>query len=290
MLNHDCLEELLIDRDGTDEGPAPLQNTEIPPESFEGVNNFFDNSNAQTANASMAVEEVEKAIDRIREISMSEDNVTATFDQPTVLPIDGFANMNNTPYSWAQAFPTIFMPHYIMHKGKYQWVILHDITGSDGPRDKSASINKWYEYQIWRSDGMPAAHPTFALVLHNHKIKNTLQKQGQYVVNTSDIDPHLLIEDIKKAKDDDEIKVVLNKLLKQAHVHAGNVPGTKPYWKNTRFEFKATNFYNSYIKKKMFLCFIQAVLLNTMNILSDFYFQSTQPNYHLYHPIIQATS
>ena len=110
--------------------------------------NFFDNSNAQTGNASMAVEEVDKAIDRIREIAMSEDNVTATFDQPTVLPIDGFVNMNSTPYTWARAFPTVFMPHYIMHKGKFQWVILHDITGADGPRDKSVSINKWYEYLI----------------------------------------------------------------------------------------------------------------------------------------------
>ena len=243
-------EEVEIDRDGTDEGPAPLQNTEIPLESFEGVMNFFDNSNAQTGNASMAVEEVEKAIDRIRENAMSEDNVTATFDQPTVLPIDGFVNMNSTPYAWARAFPTVFMPHYIMHKGKFRWVILHDITGADGPRDKSVSINKWYEYLIWRSDGVPAAHPTFALVLHNHKIKNTLQKQGQYVVNTSDIDPNILIQDIKNAKQDSEIKLATDKLLKQAHIHAGNVPGTASYYKSTRFKFKATKIYNSYINKK----------------------------------------
>ena len=60
---------------------------------------------------------------------MSNNNETATFDQPSVMPLDGFVNMNSMPYAWARAFLTVFMPHYIFHEGRYQWVILHDITG-----------------------------------------------------------------------------------------------------------------------------------------------------------------
>ena len=166
------------------------------------------------------------------------------------MPLDGFVNMNSMPYAWARAFPTVFMPHYIFHEGRYQWVILYDITGHDGLWYKKPPINKWYEYLIWQSDGIPASHHAFALVLHNHKMKNSLQKQGQFVVNTSNIDPNIMVSDIKNAKKEDEIKKVTDNLMKQAHVHAGNIPGTTSYWKSTRFEFKASNFYISYIKRK----------------------------------------
>ena len=136
----------------------------------------------------MAPEEVNNLVECIRD-GLIGNKTTATFEQPTVLPIDGFVNMNKTPYAWVRTFPTVYMPHYINHNGKMQWVILHDITGHEGPRQKTVSFNKWYEYQMWQSDGVPTAHSTFSLVLYNHKVKNSLQKQGQFVVNTSDMDP-----------------------------------------------------------------------------------------------------
>ena len=56
-------EKFSFDRDGNDEGPAPLQNTEVPLETFEGVVNVTDISNTQAGNASMAVERIEETID-----------------------------------------------------------------------------------------------------------------------------------------------------------------------------------------------------------------------------------
>ena len=158
--------------------------------------------------------------------------------------------MTKTPYAWARAFPTVFIPSYVEFNGKYQWMIFNDITGFPYPREKAASINKWYEHLMWRSDGIPASHPTFSIVLYNHKIKSSLQKQGQYVVNISSVDPSVTVNDIKQAKDSDALKKQSAALFKQAHLHASNVPGTNSYWRGTRFEFKAANFYNSYINKR----------------------------------------
>ena len=40
------------------------------------------------------------------------------------------------------------------------------------------------------------------------------------------------------------------KLLKTAHIHDRNIPGTVSYWKRTHHYSKAINFYNSYVNKQ----------------------------------------
>ena len=61
------------------------------------------------------------------------------------------------------------------------------------------------------------------------------------MVNITNVDPSVTVNDIKNAKDDDELKKQTNALFKQAHLHASNVPGTQLYWRATLFEFKADN-------------------------------------------------
>ena len=72
------------------------------------------------------------------------------------------------PYFGTGAILTIFQPEYIDGK----WTIRHDITGSVTVRERNVNQNDWMEYLMWRSDGLPTNHPTFALVLYNHKIRN----------------------------------------------------------------------------------------------------------------------
>ena len=114
----------------------------------------------------------------------------------------------------------------------------------------SGNNNKWYKQQMWRSDGIPASHLTFSIVLYNHKIKSSLQKQGQYVVNIANADPSVTVKDIKNTKGDDALKQQTEALFKRSHLHASNVPGTQSYLRATRFEFKAASFYNSYINQR----------------------------------------
>ena len=57
--------------------------------------------------------------------------------------------MNTTPYSWAREFPTVFIPTFIQYQGIWQWVTLHYVTGYIGTRERTVSINKWYEYTMW---------------------------------------------------------------------------------------------------------------------------------------------
>ena len=51
---------------------------------------------------------------------------------------------------------------------------------------------------MWRSDSLPISHPTFALVLYNHKIHNQLQKFGSLFLNTEDINPYTTVDDLKQ--------------------------------------------------------------------------------------------
>ena len=57
---------------------------------------------------------------------------------------------------------------------------------------------------MWRSDGIPASHPTFSIVLYNHKVNSSLQNQGQYVVNIANVHPSVAVNNIKNDKNDDE--------------------------------------------------------------------------------------
>ena len=62
-------------------------------------------------------------------------------------------------------------------------------------RDRAVSMSDWCDWLMWRSDGQPAAHPTFALVLCNYVLRSSLQKQGRVAVSLEGLDPHLTVED-----------------------------------------------------------------------------------------------
>jgi hypothetical protein len=120
--------------------------------------------------------------------------------------------------------------------------------------------NIWYEHLMWRSDGRLAAHPTFSLVLYNYKVKNYLQRQGQFLINISDFDPGTTVEDIRAANNDNAIRDQTIKLLERAIVYSGNAPGTPEYWKATYHEFVAANFARSYLFDKDINMFITCSL------------------------------
>ena len=51
---------------------------------------------------------------------------------------------------------------------------------------------------MWRGDDMPVKHPTFCLVLYNHKIRSQLHSQGRVILNTSNLDVNISAGDISK--------------------------------------------------------------------------------------------
>ena len=211
--------------DGADTGPAPLQNTVVPIEEFEGVMDAGGASNVNARNAIGAAAAIQDAVERIRDTTtdadpqpqFNSDRTTATFAHRDVLPTGDFVDMNSTKYAWSLAFPTLFVPRYTSIDGSNEkkWRIFHDPTGWDSPRDKPVDPNKWYEHQMWRSDGAPAAHPTFALVAYNHKMKNQLRGQARYAVSISGIDPNITCEEIRNASDAG-VRNQVDKLMKQA--------------------------------------------------------------------------
>jgi hypothetical protein len=252
-------------QDGDDAGPAPLQNSEIPDESFEAVMNVYDRSTVATGQDRMVLNAVHDAVRQIRENQpqadaadapqprFNRDRSRATFQQTDVFSYDGgFVDMNRTQYAWARAFPTIFIPTYIQIKeNEWKWVILHDITGWMQHRDKEIKFFEWCEYLMWRSDGRPVSHPTFALVLGNHKMKSQLQQQGRYVINTSDFDPTTTLDAIRNAPTHDHQSIAdqVQQIIKRAHIHSSNIPATPAYWKSAFYEFQARTFAASYLEE-----------------------------------------
>ena len=56
---------------------------------------------------------------------------------------------------------------------------------------------------MWRSDGMPASHPTFSIVTYNHKIRHLLQGQGRHALNMSGLDPNMKAHDFLRMRNED---------------------------------------------------------------------------------------
>ena len=220
--------------DGNDAGPAPLQNKDFPEETFEAA---IDTSNVKSSN----IHDATIAQRKLKEL-LTPNETTGIIDQDDAIPLTEYVDMNKTPFSWARAFPTVFPPEYINGK----WIIRHDITGSVSIRERNVNQNDWMEYLMWRSDGVPASHPTFSLVLYNHKIRNQLHKLGSVCLNTEDLDPNYTVEELKLLWENDGNRKNLQRKL---FTYASNVPGTKPYWVAKCHEFKSTSFFHSYINQ-----------------------------------------
>jgi hypothetical protein len=160
--------------------------------------------------------------------------------------------MSKTPYAWARAFPTIFVPEYIpVSSSECQWVIRHDITGWFKPRDKKVDSNKWYQYLMWRHDGIPAKHATFSLALFNYKTTISLQQVGRHVINTSNIDPATTMSDLRTAEEGDAIHEAIEQLVKKTHLFSSSVPGTPRYWTNTASVVFSIAEYNSHVHDRV---------------------------------------
>ena len=125
----------VLDTNGDDAGRAKLQNSVKEIETLEGLLNVYDGKNVQGAIAQHSVSAVEDAVYRLcsprAAVPTPPDHnppTTATFQQTDVIPLDGYANMTTTKWSWARCFPLLYCPSYIEHNGEMRWFVPHDIT------------------------------------------------------------------------------------------------------------------------------------------------------------------
>ena len=172
---------------------------------------------------------------------------TATVRQQDVQPTTGFANMTTTPYAWAKAFPTLFIPMWTTIDKKLGWHITHNVMAWHKLRHVDVFFNEWVKHMVWNSNGSFASHPTIALLVYNIKVKNQVNKVGRYVLSMSEIEASTLVSEIKNAPNHEAFRNSLDRVIEKAQVHSGNVPGTPEYWKHTYFELRAVNFYYSYM-------------------------------------------
>lgn len=243
-----------------DEGPAPLQFVDdgLPEEAYEGVLNV-DNSNG--ADISICDQAIALQVGRIRALDHGNDardvpvqiqGNTAIMAAANVLPTTDFVNMMTTEYAHAKAWPTLFIPWFgsIADGLPPAWHITHDFKGWSSIRDWHVKYREYVEYQTWHSDGRVAKHPTASLVMFNLITKNRCYEQGQYVVNTSDLDAATTVQELRDAPNDGAVKAVMDKIIDKAHIHTGSVMCTPQYWRNVFSKFEATTFWHSYIKQR----------------------------------------
>ena len=114
--------------------------------------------------------------DTIVEQTKTEQGTSVVLEHTDVFTNDGFVDMNKTQFVWARAFLNCYIPSYTCKNGQIQWVITSNITGFNGLRERNMKFNDWLHHQIWRSDGLPAKHPTWSICMLNHRMKTALQK------------------------------------------------------------------------------------------------------------------
>jgi hypothetical protein len=97
-------------------------------------------------------------------------------------------------------------------------------------RDCSAtSYPIWHKWNMWRSDGRPANHPTLAFMLANERYKHQLFGQGRVCIDTEitvDIymSPSSFVESMRGPASS------VNTFSKRICHYAANVRGTDQYW------------------------------------------------------------
>ena len=166
--------------------------------------------------------------------------------QAKVFALGKFVDMRKTPWAWANAFPTLFPPTY----AKGEWRVCGDPFGVPlgGLRQRIVTLSEWGKYCMWRSDGRPAEHPTFALVLHGVTSQGQLHGQGQAYVKRANVPVGMTLKEFAEEWGN----VAKRKKFRDGLMHSlQNVRGTDQYWKNKYMEFTAGDYYLSYVKKKV---------------------------------------
>ena len=232
--------------DGGDRGPAPLQNAMEPDETFVGTcPTSLRTDNISDANR--ALQEFDTTVQLLRGVTIERDR--ATMQQESVLPTGGFVDMRNTRYSWARAFPSVFHP---VPNADGSWVVPGDITGHHvNVKERQVSWTDWCKWLMWRSDGLPARHPTLPLVLHSETVRSQLFTQGSVCISLNDTligDPTMNVTELAdKIREDPNYG---KSIATSINYFAGNVRGTDQYFASVQRDFRAVAFFNNYINNQ----------------------------------------
>ena len=188
-------------------------------------------------------------VDVIPDFTCCKDGEKAVMEAESLFPKGGFVNMKSTPWAWAMSFPSLFPPS--LHNG--EWAIFGDPTAFHRERDQTPTLIEWGEWMMWRNDGGPAKHPTFALILNAEITQTQLRTQGNVFLSRNQLCPEMSVKEFQQEYKDAKKRKQFHENIQ--HV-AGNVRGTDQYWKSVRNKFKASIFYLQYVKKKEMRYFI----------------------------------
>jgi hypothetical protein len=168
---------------GADHGHAPMQSGERPDESFEStLGGAMDLPSTQSS--------IIYAEQRLEDTLQSLDNTVAPLSEapvpetspgaPTTVPVsitgdiatvrqtdlDGlgdFVNTRQMTNTWHLAFSKLFTP--ILNDGVSSYFVQPNSNCAN--RDRAIkNYPDWHKWNMWRSDGRPAKHPTIVCSCH----------------------------------------------------------------------------------------------------------------------------
>ena len=276
------------DNSGTSEssgGPAPLQNLEED-EVFSGAYSGSAKPGSvsiQVLNASADLAELSNQLadaaeenpelggnsNAPRQIPIRLTGNIAYARQSLLQPFSGFANMDKDPFAWTRAFPSLFRPCVVMDEtGVPQVQINGDLKGWRGNRFVGIHLYEWAKWLMWRSDGLAVKHPTFALVLNNHKFRKSLLSQGRSALHLDNtVDETTTIRDWQAMlarpvpgaaannaaapnANPNNTRAPRSHLHSLLNYHAGNVVGTDQYYGGIRRQWEAISNFHSHINNR----------------------------------------
>jgi hypothetical protein len=239
-------------RDGSDEGPAPLELTQELEHTFEGTDNV-------TSGDADPMEEANDALSRMNAVAQYLNGRATSCEiqvpQNSLHPLGEYANMDRLPYAWTKAFPKVFVPVVLDNDPEHpRWTLYGDRNSPLADQRNKPNYRNWAMYLMFRNDGLAAQHPVFCFALHGMKQKKLHFSQAKtfvYRANAS-IDPTTELKDMLQSFRDPQR---LSELTKSLRSYQSNVPGSSAYWDVKYKEFLWSNFYQYYVKRQPLRCF-----------------------------------
>ena len=134
-------------------------------------------------------------------------------------------------------------------------------------KQKDISYNDWASWCIWSLDGRAARHPTFELVLNSDIFKRQLMSQVFVSLRIPhQINPNTTVRDFVREEMSDPVRS--RKFSDNVNHYVLNVCGTDQYFSKIRNQFRASNFYNTYLKQ-MSLSIFHTMFLVLRSMTSD---------------------
>lgn len=213
------------DSDEDDDGPAPLQSSNLTPD--EGMCSSEDLVNERIA---------ETTEESIANMLVPENERVRTVMQDKYLPFQ------DVPYFFSKAFPTLFTPNESIDCNRFpgRKEITNDFKISSG-RSNSLSFKEWIDLLMRAPDGRFVRHPGFKFALLNLKQREMMLMQSRGAIRMEENEEVPNVDELKQIflnpANEREGRIIANRYMHRISTRGSTVQGSTSYFFEKKSEF-----------------------------------------------------